>query len=206
MTREEAIEVLTDMRRIRSNTITEACDMAISALEVQNCNIKTQNIGKSESFADDIISRAEAITFVGEAIADGESWYDALNKVPSVSANPTVIRCTTFWNEEDFKEWADRIKEQNKGKNIVVIPCEAECVSAERVGEWEHWGSPFSDESEVIDTIVCSVCGARFIEPKDEPKGEYNYCPNCGARMENDDDDLDGLKIIAIIDGKGGAE
>lgn len=51
-------------------------------------------------------------------------------------------------------------------------------------GEWEHWGSPFSDESEVIDTIVCSVCGARFIEPKDEPKGEYNYCPNCGARME----------------------
>jgi len=51
-------------------------------------------------------------------------------------------------------------------------------------GEWEHWGSPFSDESEVIDTIVCSVCGARFIEPKDEPKGEYNYCPNCGARMK----------------------
>ena len=50
-------------------------------------------------------------------------------------------------------------------------------------GEWEHWGSPFSDESEVIDTIVCSVCGARFVEPKDETKGEYNYCPNCGARM-----------------------
>ena len=51
-------------------------------------------------------------------------------------------------------------------------------------GEWEHWGSPFSDESEVIDTIVCSVCGARFIEPKDETKGEYNFCPNCGAQME----------------------
>ena len=50
-------------------------------------------------------------------------------------------------------------------------------------GTWEHWGSPFSDESEVIDTIVCSVCGARFIEPKDEPKGEYNYCPSCGAMM-----------------------
>ena len=35
MTREEAIEVLTDMRRIRSNTITEACDMAISALHFE---------------------------------------------------------------------------------------------------------------------------------------------------------------------------
>ena len=61
---------------------------------------------------------------------------------------------------------------------------EDDAPSAEAVqGEWEHWGSPFSDESEVIDTIVCSVCGARFIEPKDEPKGEYNYCPNCGAIM-----------------------
>ena len=56
-------------------------------------------------------------------------------------------------------------------------------------GEWEHWGSPFSDESEVIDTIVCSVCGARFIEPKDEPKGEYNFCPNCGAIMFKGGDD-----------------
>lgn len=56
-------------------------------------------------------------------------------------------------------------------------------------GEWEHWGSPFSDESEVIDTIVCSVCGARFIEPKDEPKGEYNYCPSCGARMKGGEDE-----------------
>ena len=59
--------------------------------------------------------------------------------------------------------------------------------SADRIkGEWEHWGSPFSDESEVIDTIVCSVCGARFIEPKDEPKGEYNYCPSCGADMRGE--------------------
>ena len=38
MTREEAIEVLTDMRRIRSDKITEACDMAISALsEHKDC-------------------------------------------------------------------------------------------------------------------------------------------------------------------------
>ena len=64
-----------------------------------------------------------------------------------------------------------------------------EYFSADAVhGEWEHWGSPFSDESEVIDTIVCSVCGARFIEPKDEPKGEYNFCPNCGAKMDKGGD------------------
>lgn len=33
MTREEAIEILTDMKRIRSPKISEACDMAISALK-----------------------------------------------------------------------------------------------------------------------------------------------------------------------------
>ena len=32
MTREEAIEILTDIKRIRSNKITEACNIAISAL------------------------------------------------------------------------------------------------------------------------------------------------------------------------------
>ena len=46
-------------------------------------------------------------------------------------------------------------------------------------GEWEHWGSPFSDDT-IADSIVCSVCKARFVEVKGEV---FNFCPNCGARM-----------------------
>ena len=53
--------------------------------------------------------------------------------------------------------------------------------SAERVGEWEHWGSPFS-EDDIINTMVCTNCGMRFVEIKGEI---FYYCPNCGARMEN---------------------
>ena len=71
-------------------------------------------------------------------------------------------------------------------------------VSAERVGEWELCKDIDGEYG------ICSVCGndadfSHYGKP-------YHYCPNCGARMGNDDDDLDGLKIIAIIDGKGGAE
>lgn len=80
-----------------------------------------------------------------------------------------------WWNNED-KETFDEIVDAQPTADV------RENVK----GEWEHWGSPFSDESEVIDTIVCSVCGARFIEPKDETKEEYNFCPNCGADMRGD--------------------
>ena len=111
-----------------------------------------------------------------------------IEDLPSADAEPIVIRSKTLMPTKDFKEWAKRVRETNP--NAVVIPCDAEVISAEAVqGEWEHWGSPFSDESEVIDTIVCSVCGARFIEPKDEPKGEYNFCPSCGARMKGGEEE-----------------
>ena len=75
---------------------------------------------------------------------------------------------------------SDYISRADAVKAIEELP-----TASRQSGTWEHWGSPFSDENEVIDTIVCSVCGARFIEPKDEPKCEYNFCPNCGTRMEN---------------------
>ena len=51
-------------------------------------------------------------------------------------------------------------------------------------GEWYHWGSPFSDDS-IADSIVCSVCKARFVEIKGEL---FNFCPNCGARMKEGDE------------------
>lgn len=34
--------------------------------------------------------------------------------------------------------------------------------------------------------VVCSECGARYVgnyDAYDEPS-DFNYCPNCGARME----------------------
>ena len=87
---------------------TEPSNMAISALEVQNCNIKTQNDGKGECFADsDLISRGKAIQELlsfRDSRAKGVSVYDLgfvdginhsinmIDLVPSVSAE-RVVRC-----------------------------------------------------------------------------------------------------------------
>lgn len=49
-------------------------------------------------------------------------------------------------------------------------------------GEWEHWGSPFSDDS-IANSIVCSLCKARYVEIEDEV---FNFCPNCGADMRKE--------------------
>lgn len=47
----------------------------------------------------------------------------------SAEAEPTVIRSRTLLPTIDFKEWARRVREENP--NVIVIPCDAEVVSAE---------------------------------------------------------------------------
>ena len=132
----------------------------------------------------DLISRADAICEV--LVNDGiNNIVDRISALPSADAvsDDLIIKGAKgikdgLYNITD----GELFKYKAKGGTVRAYPI---VPSADAVqGEWEHWGSPFSDESEVIDTIVCSVCGARFIEPKDEPKGEYNYCPNCGAKMK----------------------
>ena len=51
--------------------------------------------------------------------------------VESAEIKPTVIRSKTLLPTKDFKEWAKRVRETNP--NVVVIPCDAEVVSADAV-------------------------------------------------------------------------
>lgn len=60
---------------------------------------------------------------------------------------------------------------------IAIIP------SAERRGRWingneGNWNAVIAPK--------CSICGETFYEMNVNINGEYtyNYCPNCGARME----------------------
>lgn len=85
----------------------------------------------------DYISRADAIDAVIALRHKAElSDYnfalglaeDAIRHLPSADAKPTVIRSRTLLPTKDFKEWAKRIRETNP--NAVVIPCDAEVVSA----------------------------------------------------------------------------
>ena len=50
-------------------------------------------------------------------------------------------------------------------------------VQEVRHGSWK--GKPIAGYS----TVRCSVCGAAYTENN----GRWSYCPNCGARMDLDD-------------------
>lgn len=103
----------------------------------------------------DLISRADAIEairttkIVFDSPIDGFVKHDITDLVATVlteafealpsADRPKVIRSKTLMPTKDFKEWAKRIREVNP--NAVVIPCDAEVVSAEAVpkGENEKW-------------------------------------------------------------------
>lgn len=74
---------------------------------------------------------------------------------PSAEAKPTVIRSRTLMPTKDFKEWAKRVREENP--NAVIIPCDAEVVSAE---------------------ATCATCADRAVCIMSEPDGQWKACKN----------------------------
>lgn len=46
-----------------------------------------------------------------------------------------------------------------------------------------HWINRHIIANTSIDMIVCSECGEEFSYDVETGISEYNYCPNCGARM-----------------------
>ena len=48
-----------------------------------------------------------------------------------------------------------------------------------KTGRWEHDGGRFANR------WICSQCGYKFYFEKSEAK----YCPNCGTKMESDNND-----------------
>lgn len=94
----------------------------------------------------DLISRADAIALLTEIVFDEPPYFDSetlcrlyaeeqINTLPSAEIAETesiAIRSRTLMPTKDFKEWAKRIREVNP--DAIVIPCDAEVVSAET--EW----------------------------------------------------------------------
>ena len=71
-----------------------------------------------------------------------------------------------------------------------------ETPSAERTGHWipknyvEYFSGDCASSFARAYTFECSECGAKYIgnyDAYDEPS-DFNYCPNCGARMVSEDD------------------
>ena len=59
-----------------------------------------------------------------------------------------------------------------------------------------HWISKNLDHFRKYE-VVCSNCSARYVgnyDSYDEPY-DFNYCPYCGSKMEEQDDDHQGTGI-----------
>lgn len=125
---------------------------------------------------DDLISRQAALDALDEPCKVPESWTDeyavgeraqyekdvkALNSLPPAERREGQPSVCEYWdNESNF--------------------CTLNRPSAVRRGRWtdhnDEWDGGYYE---------CSVCGEAFTFIEGTPKENlYNYCPNCGARME----------------------
>ena len=105
----------------------------------------------------------------GEPISDVCEAIDMAIEAMSAEAEPTVIRSTTLMPTKDFKEWAKRVRESNP--NVIVIPCDAEVVSADAVSREEHEETDgvikikkqsANDVGEIKHIVVCSPNYTRY--------------------------------------------
>lgn len=57
-----------------------------------------------------------------------------------------------------------------------------------RHGSWDVY--KWRDDKENPNTeMTCSVCGITFFSPNDLNADEFHYCPNCGAKMDEEAED-----------------
>lgn len=92
-------------------------------------------------------------------LIDGDALADVL----------TGIKADTGWSEE----WAVTVTVSTAVQAIAQMP-----TIEPKKGKWIHDGYDFPHGN---DWIHCSICGKRGINV---PADLTNYCPNCGARME----------------------
>ena len=79
--------------------------------------------------------------------------------------------------DKSFKEW----KEWDKEKHLPAVNMAIEALKAEpKHGEW---GKGYRKTANGVDFLVlsCSEC-----DNADPQMNYYNYCPNCGAKMDKD--------------------
>lgn len=112
---------------------------------------ESENMSKRNAALEVMLNAQKAIS--AEAVHKPDYSYEAdmvrrLKESLSAEAEPTVIRCKTLLNAEDFEAVATRIRKENR--NVIVIPCETEVVSAEAVQGWIPCSERLPDIGELV--------------------------------------------------------
>lgn len=56
-------------------------------------------------------------------------------------------------------------------------------VVEDKSGAWENMSEI---DSAYVNTCRCSACGTTFWIDESPEDANYNYCPNCGAKMDEE--------------------
>ena len=242
MTREEAIEMLKEMKSEECyKALIDLCDMAISALQEPQLDVYAQEYkayrdahpygtykvtepseqvtSKLKNPCDSLLTEDSAkskeqkskleptkdctdfLCWLLEEIMDEENWeinaeadgeiiarklkklglldskdgyyirtpmYEALTEPSDLISRAEAIKALS-----EFYEYSIRMVDE-----ITDLLNSLPSVSAERVGEWQYEKMVMPLSNHTKDSYRCSVCHTHW-------DCETNYCPNCGARMEN---------------------
>lgn len=176
MTREEAIEILKEIidegwliSDFDKCTAIDACEMAIKAIEQEPCeDCVSRKASIPEEWQDTFKDVDDFIEFIWDRV-DTSDFEDSYTSTV-VNAEPNELFKVTASDKRE--QLYDLFVEMITRKNT---PCVA---PTHKGGKWrkEYIGCMYD---------VCSECGQKVISGY----FEFNYCPNCGARMEGEEND-----------------
>lgn len=179
MTREEAIKFLNEQKEFllkgcfweetRMN-INEAFDMAIEALEA---DAPDTNVG-------DTISRQaaidEVVAWLKDRMTDGKNEKPLTERLKDLpSAQPEQL--TVNFAREMDRETIEKLKEGLKNAPVLIMAANDSAQPEQKTGKWISVmeGNAYRDK--------CDQC----LETYPNAYG-YNFCSNCGHKMEADDE------------------
>ena len=82
--------------------------------------------------------------------------------------------------KNQMSDWNDDYNVPVK-KSIEILNCLQSAQPERKTGRWKMWKwYTSSDKDAWTEEYKCSVCKFKYGEP------EWNFCPNCGAKMEVD--------------------
>ena len=208
MTNEQAIRILEEFKVIDDWTIVhlppmeDAVDKAIEALrDVINC-VKCEHYTERETATGingeckmdtahrgDLISRQDALDALGEEppvwyegedeIAERNQWRRdkaAIESLPSAetSTNTSTNTSTDLIRRQAAIECCSCLHPEDCWAEIKALP------SAEpKTGKWIK---SHVEDLGLITTYICSEC-------RMQSSSTYNFCPNCGARMNGGEEE-----------------
>lgn len=135
----------------------------------------------------DLISRADAIAYIDRIINSGlgrNKSLDYIHKYISLLPSADAVSREDYHNLLMASNDIDRALRQYQAKD------ENPSAEADRpTGEWKGYNADNPDWLRKDGTPIFLVCDKCHDMVLNNSSTNWNYCPNCGARMKGADDE-----------------